>query len=67
MNWTREEFEQDRERYQRELDELLAEGFTEDDFRVRRQRKRIDTVNRVLTHPAYGLTEEKADDPADPA
>jgi phage pi2 protein 07 len=58
MNWTREEFEQDKQRYQRELDELLAEGFTEEDFRVRRQRRRIETVDRVLTDPRYGLTEE---------
>lgn len=55
MRWTREEFEQDRLRYQRELDELLAEGFTEEDFRVRRQRRRIETVDRVLTDPRYGL------------
>lgn len=55
MHWTREQFEQDRERYQRELDELLAEGFTEDDFRVRLQRRRIATVDRVLTDPRYGL------------
>lgn len=60
MNWTRAQFEQDKQRYQRELDELLAEGFTDDDFRVRRQRRRIETVTRVLTDPRYGLS-----DPAD--
>ena len=61
MHWTREEFEQDKQRYQREIDELLAEGFRDDDFRVRRARKRIETVDRVLTDPAYGLTEEDTD------
>ncbi len=55
MKWTREEFEQDRERYQLELDDLLAQGFGEDDFRVRRQRRRIETVDRVLGDPRYGL------------
>lgn len=55
MKWTREQFERDKKRYQRELDALLAEGFTEDDFRVRRQRKRIATVNRLLTDPRFGM------------
>lgn len=59
MKFTREEFESDKQRYQTELDELLAEGFAEDDFRVRRQRTRIETVDRVLTNPAYSsLLEE---------
>lgn len=56
MNWTREEFEQDRERYQAELDALLAQGLPEGHPLVERQRRRIETVDRVLTDPRYGLT-----------
>lgn len=58
MHWTREEFEQDKQRYQAELDRLLAQGLTEDHPLVERQRRRIETVDRVLTDPAYGLAEE---------
>lgn len=58
MHWTREEFEQDKQRYQAELDALLAKGFAEGHPLVERQRRRIETVDRVLTDPAYGLTEE---------
>jgi len=61
VNWTREQLEQDKLRYQRELDELLAEGFTEEDFRVRRQRRRIETVDRVLSDPRYRLSDGTAD------
>jgi hypothetical protein len=57
MKWTREEFEQDRQRYQGELDSLLAQGFQEGHPLVERQRRRIETVDRVLTDPAYGLAE----------
>lgn len=56
--WTREQFEQDRERYQQELDALTARGFGDGHPLVERQRRRIETVDRVLTDPAYGLTEE---------
>jgi hypothetical protein len=56
VNWSREEFQQDRERYQRELDALLAQGHVEGHPLVERQRRRIETVDRVLTDPAYGLT-----------
>ena len=55
MNWTREEFEQDKQRYQRELDRLLTQGFAEGHPLVERQRRRIETVDRVLTDPAYGF------------
>lgn len=58
MRWTREEFEQDRQRYQRELDALLDRGLPDGHPLVERQRRRIETVDRVLTDPAYGLTEE---------
>lgn len=57
MNWTREEFEQDKQRYQRELDVLLAQGLTDGHPLVERQRRRIETVSRVLTDPAYGLSD----------
>lgn len=55
MNWTREEFEQDKVRYQGELDALLAKGLPEGHPLVERQRRRLETVERVLTDPAYGL------------
>ena len=61
MKWTREDFEQDRQRYQAELDALIAEGFTEEDFRVRLVRRRMATVDRVLTDPRFGLTDEGTD------
>lgn len=60
MNWTREDFQQDRERYQREIVALRAQGFDEDHPLIRRQRRRIEVVDRALTDPAYGLTEEDA-------
>ena len=65
MNFTREQFEQDRERYQGEMEALLAQGFADDHPLVERARRRIATVDRVLTDPAYGLTPEpdrKADE-----
>lgn len=58
MDWTREAFEQDKQRYQAELDRLLGMGLTEEHPLVKRQRRRIETVDRVLTDPAYGLAEE---------
>lgn len=61
MRWTREEFEQDRRRYQGELDSLLAQGFQEGHPLVERQRRRIETVDRVLTDPAYGLIDGSAE------
>jgi hypothetical protein len=60
VTWTREQFQQDRGRYLGELGALLAQGFDEDHPLVKRQRRRIETVDRVLTDPAYGLTEEDA-------
>lgn len=57
MNWTREEFERDKQRYRRELDALLAQGLTDGHPLVERQRRRIETVDRVLADPAYGLTD----------
>ena len=65
MTWTREQFEHDRQRYQREINALLAQGFDEDHPLVERQRRRIETVDRVLTDPDYGLAPEpdrKADE-----
>jgi hypothetical protein len=57
VNWTREELEQDRQRYQHELDTLLAQGLTDGHPLIERQRRRIETVDRVLTDPAYGLSD----------
>jgi len=68
MKWTREEFTQDRARYEAELKRLLDLGLTDGHPLVERQRRRIETVDRVLTDPAYGLTEEAPDAAAsDPA
>lgn len=60
MELTREAFEQDKARYQNELDDLLAKGLAEDHPLVERQRRRLETVERVLTDPAYGLVERPA-------
>jgi hypothetical protein len=69
VNWTREDFEQDKTRYQQDLDALLALGLTDGHPLVERQRRRLETVNRVLTDPAYGLAlgidKEAPDGPAD--
>lgn len=65
MNWTREDFERDRARYQRDLDELLAHGLPDEHPLVRRARRRIETVDRVLNDPACWPTEEVTDGPAD--
>jgi hypothetical protein len=59
VNWTRAEFEQDKDRYQRELDDLLAQGVADGHPLVERQRRRIETVERVLTDPAYGLFSDR--------
>jgi len=56
MEFTREAFEQDKARYKHELDDLLAKGLTDGHPLVERQRRRLETVDRVLTDPAYGLT-----------
>jgi hypothetical protein len=58
MNFTREQFEQDRERYREERKRLLDSGLSEDHPLVERQQRRIETVDRVLTDPAYGFAEE---------
>ncbi len=58
MRLTREDFEADRERYQREIATLRAQGFEDDHPLIERQRRRIETVDRVLSDPAYGLAEE---------
>ncbi len=55
--WTREVWEADRERYRTELARLLASGLPEGHPLVERQRRRIETADRVLSDPAYGLTE----------
>jgi hypothetical protein len=59
MNFTREQFEEDRERYRAEKRRLLDSGLTEDHPLVERQQRRIETVDRVLTDPAYGFAEEE--------
>jgi hypothetical protein len=56
VNWTREDYFQDWQRYQRELDAYLADGLTEEHPLVKLQRRRLATVTRVLTDPAFGLT-----------
>lgn len=55
MEWTREAFEQDKARYQTELENLLAKGLKDGHPLVERKRRRIETVERVLTDPAYGF------------
>ncbi len=60
MNWTREQFQQDRERYQREINALHAQGFDDDHPLIKRQLRRIEVVDRVITDPRFGLTEEDA-------
>lgn len=58
MNFTREDFEADRERYVAERQRLLDSGLAENHPLVERQQRRIETVDRVLTDPAYGLVQE---------
>lgn len=58
MNFTREDFEADRERYAVERKRLLDSGLAENHPLVERQTRRIETVDRVLTNPAYGLVDE---------
>lgn len=60
-DWSREAFEGDKQRYQAELDRLLADGLGEDDFRVRLLHRRIATVERALTDPRFGLTDGEVD------
>lgn len=65
MDWSRAAFEGDKARYEQELAALLAEGFTEGDFRVRQARRRLAVVDRVLVDPAFsGLIKEATDGPA---
>jgi hypothetical protein len=56
VNWTREDFQEDRQRYQRALDDLLSKGLTDGHPLIERQRRRLRTADRVLTDPAYGMT-----------
>ena len=58
MRLTREEFEEDRKRYVAERQRLLDSGLAENHPLVERQTRRIETVDRVLTDPAYGLVKE---------
>jgi hypothetical protein len=58
MNLTREQFEKDRERYVAERQRLLDTGLAESHPLVERQQRRIETVDRVLSDPAYGLVKE---------
>lgn len=55
---TRADFEVDRQRYAAERQRLLESGLTDEHPLVERQTRRIETVDRVLSDPAYGLTEE---------
>ena len=59
MRLTREEFEEDGKRYVAERQRLLDSGLAENHPLVERQTRRIETVDRVLTHPAYGLAVEE--------
>lgn len=56
--WTRADFEADRKRYVAERQRLLDSGLAEEHPLVERETRRIETVDRVLSDPAYGLTEE---------
>ena len=58
MSLSREAFEADKERYEREIRDLTSQGFEEGHYLVERARRRLETVNRVLTDSAYGLVEE---------
>lgn len=58
MNFTREDFQADRERYVAERKRLVESGLAENHPLVERQTRRIETVDRVLTDPAYGLVDE---------
>ena len=57
MNWTRADFEADKVRYETELKRLLDSGLVDSHPLVKRQRRRIETVERVLSDPSYGLVE----------
>jgi hypothetical protein len=58
MNLTREAFEADKIRYESDLKSYLDQGLSDDHPLVERARRRIETVDRVLNDPAYGLTEQ---------
>lgn len=58
--FTREAYEADRERYRAERERLIASGLSEDHPLVERQSRRIETVTRVLTDPAYGFADGDA-------
>lgn len=58
-SWTRADFEADRKRYKAERQRLLDSGLAEEHPLVERQTRRIETVDRVLSDPAYGLAEER--------
>ena len=65
MSWTRKQFEADRERYQVDLDGYLKAGLPEGHPLVERSRRRIETVDRVLSDPtSYGLAEPDSEDPS---
>lgn len=55
--WAKADFEADRKRYQAERQRLLDSGLTAEHPLVERQTRRIETVDRVLSDPAYGLVE----------
>lgn len=56
--FTRSDFEADRERYAAERKRLLDSGLAEEHPLVERQTRRVETADRVLSDPAYGLTED---------
>lgn len=62
MRFDRESFEADRARYEGDLATHLGNGLTDGHPLVERARRRIETCTRVLTDPAYGLTEETTGD-----
>jgi len=59
MKWTREEFEGDKRRFEALLADYRARGLSDEHPLIERQLRRIETVNRVLTDPAYGLVDDK--------
>lgn len=56
MNWTREDYMQDWQRYRRDLNGLRAQGYADEHPRVRQQRRRLEIVERMLTDPRFGMT-----------
>lgn len=52
MKWDRESFEEDRRRYQADLDRLVSAGFADGHPLIQRLRRRIAAVDLVLGVPS---------------